>query len=255
MIGTTDAIRRQEELHALLRDLAKEDGTALAVEVVADAYVERFERVYAPDFRHRYSPMYDVVVEIARGGDSDIEMFQTKLETVWGRMEEKGSDARASFFKLYDHLSLEMRRWQESDSFETKIEDIKRQLGEIEGRTSDIRERIKDAETRVMGVQREFVGILAIFAAVVISFSSGSGYILSAISAVANAPLDRLVSIVLVCGLVLANALFILMHSVGRIVGRGAWIKWWVVLLFDVGAIALIVLARCTAFFAPAYWR
>lgn len=259
MMKIRDITKLQDSLHEALYSLVDVDINKFGEDVeskeasIVDEYASKFKAIYVKGFRHQYSSLYDLVAKIAQGGDSDIDAFQAKLESILMRLDEQEpeSDVRKSFFKLCDHLSLEMRRWQEATSLEGRIETLGTQLQEDEEKASEARKKIDETEERISKIQTDFVAILAIFAAVVIAFSSGSEYVLKSIDAVGKAPLDVLVSMALVCGLVLTNALFMLMYFIGRIIGRGLDVKWWIVLVFNTFVILLILLTRCTPFFTP----
>ena len=270
----------QRALHDVLLELSSkqnillpEDDNIEACKGKVREYLERLRVIYDGDdkqFRHQYSPLHALITRMAKEDDKDIEIFQTNLEVILTALDDSETEDNSvsgdlfdKCFKLYDHLALEIARWQTASSLEwqvfgieKKISDVRKQLDEDEKLSSEISEKIKDSEQRFSKIQSDFVAILAIFAAVVIAFSSGSGYVLSSIAAVGNAPLDRLVSVVLVCGLVLMDTLFMLMYFIGRIIDRGLGVKWWIVLMFNAFVIVLILLARCTPFFSPEsiYW-
>ena len=57
----------QGDLHEVLYDLAKAQSSELRQNIVVDRYVQRFEAIYIDGFRHQYSSLYDLVVQVAQG--------------------------------------------------------------------------------------------------------------------------------------------------------------------------------------------
>lgn len=231
---------KQRALHDILLDLASKQNVLLPEEDDMETckrksreYLERLKVIYGGDdnkFRHQYSPLYALITRIAKEDDKDIEIFQTNLEVILTDLDEyeKGNNSTSGlfdkFFKLYDHLALEIARWQAASSLEgqvtgieKKISDVRNQLTEDEKLSGEISKKIEAANQRFSKIQADFVAILAIFAAVVTVFSTGSNYLTSSIEAITGDSLSRLVAAVSLCGLVLLNALFMLMYFIGRI--------------------------------------
>ena len=107
MVKLEDFPKYQDALLKILRDINKEKSTALSDTKKVNEYIDRLKKVYEPGFRHRYSPLYNIILEVAGNGKTEIEPFQTKLQTILRAWAKVDSDAAVPFFKLCDHLDLD----------------------------------------------------------------------------------------------------------------------------------------------------
>ena len=239
MYNIKNLSEEQTKLQDLLDKIADEDYASFFQEDKLNSYSNKIEEIYAGGFRHRYSSLYAVVLKVARQGDDAIDEFQNKLAAISESLNSKktSEEVQKCFFKLCDHLTLETRRWQEKHSLEGSIVELEKQVNSSKNTAND-------TDKKVSKMQTDFVAILAIFASVVIAFSSGSNYFFNSIAAVAKAPFQKLASIVIICGIVLANVLFMLMHCIGRIIGRDLGIKWRIVVVFNIFMCLLLISIR-----------
>lgn len=82
-----------------------------------------------------------------------------------------------------------------------------------------------EATDKLKGMQGETVAIISIFSAIILAFSGGLSYLSSAISAVHNSPITKLILTVLVCGFILFNTVFILLYVVARMVDKNIFLN------------------------------
>ena len=232
----------QEKLHELLREMALSENTLWANTVSLSQYLERLRNIYSEDFHHQYSKLFDVVNSVFEDDDKDVSVFQENLKTFRNFIIEAHDEKLLKVFdKLRDHLSLEISRREHLKNQEDKMTDLKKNYIEMEDKAQKLEKSIDIFSERLSKMQTDFVAILAIFAAVVVAFSSGSNYMLSTLSAVSRAFTKEVVFIVLICGLMLMDTLFMLIYFIGSIIERHIGCKWWVAILANIAVISTLI--------------
>lgn len=204
------------------------------------------------DFRHRYSGIYQAIVDDPNSGGvpSIVERCACLSEnlhqiwTVWVRDVGGSSEVpsalpheKKQFSKLLDHVDLEARRLAietsilvrqqtaaeeiriHSESISKNAAEAEKSADEMKKSAAEAKSTAKDALERAKSLQKETIAILGIFAAIVLAFNGAVGFSASSIEAVAMQPSMRNITfIVLLVGFVLFNALAILMTFVWMIV-------------------------------------
>lgn len=154
LISQSESKIRQDELIDLLKSLS--DKIIKQNDVLEQAWI-KFKHIYADNFRHQYSSLFHLVIEI---GDSDGKMdfdilttnifqilqFVQQKEQKNGRSEEDIHIIR-SLYKLYDHLNLEIGRYnqyQRNDGSEDYSENIK----ELEVRVETTLDNLEESKKK-----------------------------------------------------------------------------------------------------------
>lgn len=230
--------KKQEELHKVLLELASPSvGMLEENSKPLLTYIVRLSSIYDDDFRHQYSLFFDEVLkEIFEKTDGkDIETFRENLSSIRKFVcNDRENPFQKKIVKLYDHLWLEISRWEFLFGKAGRLTSMEDRLNKIDALSKEVEERAKGAEDRFSRLQVDFVAILAIFAAVVIAFSTGSNYLSSALSSINTVSLKPLVAVVSLCGFVLANILFMLMYFIGQLTGKSIRVGWVYVGVVDV---------------------
>lgn len=234
--------RHQEKLHDLLRELALSENMLWENERDLTAYFERLKNIYVLDFHHQYSKLFEVVNNVFDDEDKDVTVFQENLKTFRKFIMSLCPDTDAErllkiFDKLRDHISLEISRRENLKNQNDQMIKLQDKYNELEGKATELKKEIE----RFSKMQIDFVAILSIFAAVVVAFSSGSNYMLNAISTVSRAFTKEIVFIILICGLILMDTLFMLIYFIGSIIKRSIGYKWWIACVANITVIVAII--------------
>lgn len=257
--------QQREEFRSILRALAS-NQISLKKKSEFSEMCRRLEALYQtrsnePSFRHFYSDIFSVLAQIKQGDiPGGIEILGQNLSEIRKRYKPLNTniDISDNLKKLHDHVSLDIARFSYIDALnintsgEEILADIQAAKTEIDQLRVSIKEtqgQQKDTARRLENQQEEYIAILGIFAAIVIAFSTGSGYLSGAVANIAEASLSRLASIVILCGLTLMNTLFLLMYFVGRLINKPLSIAWWQYL----GANVLLIILFFCAYFSPLF--
>lgn len=209
-------------------------------------YAKFFSDLYSDeDFRHRYSGIYQAIVDGPGSGSvppivercTCLSENLHQIWTVWvldigcsSEMPSALPHEEKQFSKLLDHVDLEARRLaietsilvrQQAAAEEIRInsKSVSENAAEAERSAAEAKSTAEDALERSKSLQKETIAILGIFAAIVLAFNGAVGFSASSIEAVAMQPSMRNITlIVLLVGFILFNALAILMTFVWMIV-------------------------------------
>lgn len=260
--------RKRKEFQELLLDLGKEEAAATPQK--RSAIYKRIEELYEPSskhpFRHYYSDIFRVVVQIKRGkSQGDMEYLGLNLQQLRQGYQAKRYDALDCLIdagpciqKLYDHVSLDIARLNYMDAADieisrtAEIKKISDEVHELAPKVEAVRERIKEADTSLKGqvsnlekalnnAQKEYITILGIFAAIVITFTAGSVFSSSVLQNMHQASIYRIILVTLLIGFVLFNVLYALFSFIEKLVREKENKK--MSLFFVVNAIMILLIA------------
>lgn len=235
--------KERAEFTALLYELSKEkiedDNSAKS------RFYVKLEKLYhrdgTKDFRHFYSDIFFMLEELWLNEESGREDLATLVDNLQAlrigykpqNEDENGKlvDVSENIKKLYDHVNLDVARLQYADnegredrlkqtiqsSVDNLNEKTEEKIKELEEKTNQLEKRIK---TTVTGVQKEHITILGIFAAIVLAFTGGMTFSTSVLKYMGEGNIYRILVVALVVGIVLVDALFVLLHYICRIIGR-----------------------------------
>lgn len=191
---------------------------------------EKLNGVYKDGFRHSYAGLFPIISEAISGETfAEENMLQRNLSDFYDFLISEGDESLAkSIYKLIDHVELEVSRFAYLTSGpESRIEDLNRQLDKNTERLSQdlngIQGQMDNVAGQATGIQTQIVAILGIFSAIVITFSGGMSFVGNVLAGMAETPTLKAISIVSVCGLVVANTVFLLMYFVSKLTGRNIY--------------------------------
>lgn len=231
--------KKQRDLEELLYNFARE---TLSQENVEKA-VGVLHKIYDGGFRHNYSDFFAIVDNVfnCTGNQFSIEFLQENLEnikTYISESDKKDSQEGKAILKLYDHINLEILRLLSSSAIQKKLElqiqDAKQKLIEAT-KASELwkqefdkqkqvlestKSQLEESKQKLAHVQGETVAIISIFTAVTLAFTGGLSYISSAITAIKDTPFFKVMLIVLLCGWIIFNTIYVLLYVVSRMLGK-----------------------------------
>lgn len=191
-----DVKQKELSLKHFLKNLAKDNLDFDSVSLIED-----LQKIYEnPDckiddrwYRHSYSEIFTVILEIQKDQNSDLDLLLEKLRTIYLDVQKGNYDKgfRLAVYKLQDHVNLDVSRliyfndenqeWRNSLSSER--EEVKNQVREARSDLENFKQDLKKQETdlkerkdEISHIRGEFVAILGIFSAIVIACFSDVVY-------------------------------------------------------------------------------
>lgn len=270
MLKEQEISEKQEKLHEILIEISLIKLGIWNNINDSEQYAIRLQDIYADDFRHQYNKFFEVVKKVCgprdRNKNTDIEVFKYNLKMLKefimqkAEIDQSYKELSKPVGKLYDHIMLEISRWEFFFGDEGRMTALQKKYNKLQDEASNLQvsqqnleqklqESSSKLQTDFVAILAIFVAILAIFAAVVMAFFSGSNYLFSTISAIKDTPLNSLVAIATVCGIVLINTLFILMHFVGKLINKNLDTGYLQFIIINILLLAILITSRCTCLF------
>lgn len=219
---------RQERLNQIILELSE---TVLEAESYTQ-YLNRLNVLYQDNFKHQYSDFFPIILKILEEGNSyDIEYLSNNLDALGTYLDEQISKGDESFKTMYvpfsklcDHLDLQIRQTNYYQSMLLQSNDTNENLKNALTDLHDANSRIDAATDRANTMQTELISILSIFAAIVITFSGGFTFLGSSVTAISTAKYyESIIIVVLICGIILFNTIFLMMYFVSKLTGRNVY--------------------------------
>lgn len=220
--------RRQSELNEELYKLSQSPIASNDIRKVA----LKLNEIYKSDFRHSYSEFFPVLLRIFEEPTYDMDYLANNIELIRELVEKdyldgnkEFSDMSSKFFKLSDHLNLEIARILYYSKYNQQAEDISAKMVTLTLELNKATQDLNKASERAQSMQTELVSILSIFSAIVIAFSGGISFLGNTIAASQNSYICKLILLILGCGGILFNTIFLLMYLVAKITDRNIYAK------------------------------
>jgi hypothetical protein len=219
----SERIQKQNKLIERISEYAQYPLTNEEVE----KEIAILSEIYSNNFRHDYSDFFKIVEKIYNEdeeGSSDflqlnLDMIKTAAYKQYAEQVIDENICKA-ISKLYDHINLEILRFNSNSVIHSKSIKVKEQLTESNELVSEAKRQLEEAKEKISHVQGESIAVISIFAAITLAFMGGLSYISSAIASMANAPFYRVATIILLCGLVVFNSLYVLLNIIVRILDK-----------------------------------
>lgn len=161
--------------------------------------------------------------------------------------------------KLSDHLNLEIARYnhfvgqnerimeqntlltvqneqitelkKQNQDLQKQLADATAKLDRANARFNKTKDKIKSAETKLGKIKKsldsihiDIIAVLGIFASIVLAFSGSMTVLGSALTGMQEVHAFKATFFVLLCGLVLGNVIFVMMHLVGKLTDRSIYV-------------------------------
>ncbi|MBS6956577.1 MAG: hypothetical protein KH230_25575 [Enterocloster asparagiformis] len=218
--------RRQDELVKKIY--------ALSEAILQESEIRRtaleLRELYTPDFRHSYSEFFPVILKIDEENKYSIDFLSNNIEQLRLYVENdyiegtnEFKDMHKSFDKLCDHLNLEISRVSYFSQNNQKTADLSNRMENLSIKMDEATQKLVVATKKAESIQSELISVLSIFAAIVIAFSGGLSLLGNALSIASNTYICKIILILLICGFVLFNTIFLLMYLVGKLTGRSVF--------------------------------
>lgn len=110
---------------------------------------------------------------------------------------------------------------QKSDEMKDNLTRAEQRFDEMEEQLKKATQKLKKVKNQVKSSQMELISVLSIFAAIVITFASGFGFLGNSLSSLNDVEYYEVVILVMIiCGMVIFNTIFLLMFLMARITGK-----------------------------------
>lgn len=236
----------------------------------------KFEEVYWQGegqdlYRHLYSDLFDVIIRIDQSDTNDVEILIQNIQTLClsydhTKSKIKGLDIGDSLIKLYDHISLDVKRLQytKAINYEHKrtIFTVAKNVTESEKNVKkEITETVKDVRTefeQLVGITKyemqesnneelskmrgEYISILGIFASIVLAFIGGMTFSTSVLNNIHNGSIYRLLILASLIGMIFIVMIWLLMDFIKTIHGQTKR-NYWYILIPEVVLVAIMAIS------------
>lgn len=262
--------RRQKELEEIVKELATlplDDNNSDAMGLIADRFLHVYKAKNAA-FRHKYSPFFPLLLEFMEdSNDYSVDYLADNLSLINAYIEQqhvakntKYDALYRHFFKLQDHINLEIARTQYNQSQRAKMQDIEQQLSDAHKELCSARnelsrankeidraqEKLQDyinsvnqasqaatrasekadiATTQANSLKNEIITVLSIFSAVVLAFMGGMSFSGSTLESMHASSAYKVIFISVICGLVVFNTICGLMYFIAKIIEKDIFAK------------------------------
>ena len=220
----------QDSSQKALNDILFELSKKLHDDEVIETYVVKLNDIYAKGFRHFYSHFFALITRIVDERQSTgLETLLENLQIIQQKLFEKSStdssfkETSKSIDKVYDHLNLEVSRWNEYAASQSELGSIKNQITETELALHDAVLNLEEAKDKAASLQTEIITVLSIFSAIVIATVGSFSYISSALAGMQNTHIFKSSIIVLISGILIFNTIALLMYLIAKITGRSIY--------------------------------
>lgn len=257
--------KRQKQLNELLFDMAKsmksDDDITIITVKLKNIYDSGFRHVYSEFFSliitiseedNEYSLEYL---------SNNLEAIRVFVEENYISGNKQFKLLYKPVMKLCDHVNLEIGRYTHYFHTYKQLDDLKRRNSELreefknstkeldraknelatarseiykvqvslESTVKKLEEtetKLKDSNKKVDNVQTELVAVLSIFAAIVFSFSGSLSILGNAFTNIAQPETGlKATFLVLLCGFVVSNTIFLMMYIVAKITGKSIYAR------------------------------
>lgn len=193
-----------------------------------DDFIKFLKGIYTKDFRHNYSNLFSVIMKIVSDENNlDIDIFADNLENVKQRIMSNESEEytivfNKSFNKLYDHLNLEIGRYNSYYLKYLKSMEAEKQLNNANALLSEAQEKVSSMSKETMDAlkssQKDYISILSVFAAIVLAFTGGITFSTSVLQNIDSVSIYRICFVMLILGFILLNTIYVLVYYLNKIV-------------------------------------
>ena len=247
--------------HEFIRDeIIEEIIEKLSGELLSESesfdIVEKLISLYVSGYRHSYSSITASIIRMERTYDEarekedcgrPIEWIVQNLELVmdsFHQYKEANPDKNTptinnGFFKFYDHIMLENARLDEMSRI---YDPLRKEAESLRDNINITSETAKEATDKLKGIQIEIVSVLGIFTGIVLALSgsiSFSNALFSSLNSGAN--LNALIVCAAICGLLLFNALALIIKFLSKIIFHKNPAKMYDVIIVVINIVFLLI--------------
>lgn len=207
-----------------------------------EEFIKKLEDFYLQDFRHSYSNFFPIITELGNNLEflsNNLSELKKKIGIYYEENPQKYLYLYKRFFKLSDHLNLEIGRYNHYSEKEQRTKELEQKLiatrTQLEAAQNELKkalpkmqeaeEKLTSAQKKIESVQSELITVLSIFAAIVMTFSGSMQLLGSALTGLSNITVLESILFVLLCGFIVFNLIFAMMYFIAKITGRSIYAR------------------------------
>lgn len=170
-------------------------------------------QIYFTGFRHSYSNISSTINSIFEKSKNTNEVGYQILKNLESIENKINNLSKSKYIKLYDHVSLEIKRINS----ETALNNLKNQIEQEIKKNESVKNEISKVHNETENLNNQLVSILGIFTGIIIAFFGGISIISGALSNMHLVNRFKLVFVIALTGLIVVDAIVLLMLSIGKI--------------------------------------
>lgn len=232
MIASDIRAQKQEKLNNLI-DLMLQGKSA------CDDYYEEFIEIYKDShYRHSYSKITEHILMRYYEGelqDDAFDFFLEALDYIHNKLIEdpNAEEVAKSFFKLKDHLGLEIIRVRYlpkaqvsfssaelKKSLDSATAQLEKTHNEFNDKIEKTEKNIEEANETVTHLHGQMISILGIFAAIVFAFLGGFSTLTGLLSNLQNLGAYKIVFAASIIGFIIFNLIAFLLSCTAYLSGK-----------------------------------
>ena len=211
---------KQLDLNNILLNLSKPCKDSL------DDTLLKLKKIYDDDFRHYYSSLCPVIRRVCNNSPEDLECLILNLDVIIEK-EQSANDKNEVFLgkirKLYDHINLELIRFNTEKNIVGKLKQAEKTLSEAEEKLEKAKVELNDVKNKADETSKQLVTVLSIFSAIVIAFTGGVSLLSGAFDSLMHAELIEILILVFTVGGLLYNCIFLLLYYVAKVTDKNIY--------------------------------
>ena len=146
--------------------------------------------------------------------NNDLEQLQKAVKDTEQLLKESRTKLAETEVKYIDIT-------KKSEEIEAKLKNVTTNSEEMEKKLQNVTKKLQKARKQVKSSQVELISVLSIFAAIVITFASGFSFLESSLTSLKDIVYyEVVVLVIIICGMVIFNTIFLLMFLMARITKR-----------------------------------
>lgn len=198
-----------------------------------DAFIQRFSEVYNNEYRHKYSEILKLLMKIKSESEAEsLDYLVLNMKILKEHISCSQYSFKKSFFKLYDHIILEVTRIQlyydyekREKLIESKVNTAKNQLEYYGDLYNNLSTNINELYSTVNNINEQLgdsnaqsISILGIFSGIVIAFF-GSIKVTENIFSNLGEDISkcRIIFMAGLVGFILFNTIFVLLYFIAKV--------------------------------------
>lgn len=227
------SVKKQEQLEELL--------VSLSSDMVSEEDLPNLQRqlmeLYSDGWRHYYSDIYTVLYGLFEKRPESLVTLSENMQTLETCLEWECAEIQLKWQKLYDHVSLDVARFQHYAS-------LQGYTAEMNARLTSQESRLTAVDTELRTTQTHYITILGIFAAIVLTLAGSISFTNAAFSNLMTASPLRLfaacgIQLLLIVNVTYCLTASILPEKLPVKQNLQNWIRWFNITLIVGGCAAL----------------
>lgn len=179
-------------------------------------------------YRHSYNSLYALLIDLIHKNSEKCSVLPSKIENLLRKthqLQHKYTEQDLNYeyygklanclFKLWDHLSLDITRVQQTEILlKSNIEPRIKELQELKQKNETIDANIRKIKKKANSWQKDMITILGIFASIILIVAGDLSFSKNMFESIATTPTKDLIKIFCLSALLFFNSMMIMLHVV-----------------------------------------